>query len=126
MSIKVPISIGELWDKYSILLIKKDKIIDENKLKHVCIEINYLDELMNNYSYKEDELFFNLKDINEKLWDIEDKLRIKELKKDFDEEFIKLARAVYYTNDKRSVIKTEINKKYNSNIYEVKNYVNYE
>jgi hypothetical protein len=121
----VPVSIGELWDKYTILLIKNEKIIDERKLALVRTEITYLQEFMNKYEYQEDKLFIVLKEVNEKLWDIEDKLRIKESEKKFDNEFITLARAVYYTNDERSEIKRHINSHYNSTIYEVKEYVDY-
>jgi len=84
-----------------------------------------LRELMNQYSFETDKLFFHLKEVNTILWNIEDKIRIKEKEKMFDEEFIELARNVYYTNDKRADIKKQINIKYNSIIHEVKDYVNY-
>ena len=67
MSTSVPISIGELWGKYSILLIKKEKIKNENKLNYIETEINYLYKLMSNYSYNENNFFLNLKNINKKL-----------------------------------------------------------
>ena len=104
MSLQVPISIGELWDKYTILLIKKEKITDVNKVHFVLNEIELLDKLMVNYSYSNNKLFSNLKKINEKLWEVEDQLRIKETQKQFDNDFIELARMVYYTNDKRAEI----------------------
>ena len=125
MTEKISVSIGELWDKYSILLIKKDKITKNEKLKIVENEINHLNENMNKYNWKESELFLELKNINTKLRNIEDELRVKESKKIFDDEFIELARSVYFTNDERSVVKNTINKKYGSDIYEVKDYVNY-
>ena len=125
MSVSVPISFGELWDKYTILLIKQNKIKDETKLNFVILEIKLLDELMNNLLYNENELFINLYDINQKLWDIEDKIRIKEKNKSFDNEFIELARSVYYKNDIRAEIKKQINILFDSNIHEVKYYVNY-
>jgi hypothetical protein len=125
MSLSIPISIGELWDKYTILLIKKEKIKDENKLIHINLEINKLDDIINNYSYKENNLFINLININKKLWDIEDKLRVKEKEKKFDNEFIELARSVYYNNDKRAEIKKEINNNFNSLIHEIKDYIKY-
>ena len=125
MSITVPISIGELWDKYTILLIKKEKIKDKSKIKNVIIEIEYLNKLMECYSYKEDVLFLNLQKVNLTLWEIEDKLRMKEKENIFENEFIELARSVYYTNDKRAEIKNEINILYNSLIHEVKDYVDY-
>lgn len=80
---------------------------------------------MDNYKFQEDHLFIQLKKVNEKLWDIEDKLRIQEIEKKFDNEFIALARAVYYTNDERSEIKKHININYNSIICEVKEYIDY-
>jgi len=123
--ISIPISIGELWDKYTILLIKKEKIKDYNKLIHINLEINKLDEFINKYSYKDNNLFINLININKKLWDIEDKLRIKEKNKQFDSEFIELARSVYYNNDKRAEIKKEINNNFNSIIHEIKDYIDY-
>jgi hypothetical protein len=125
MDISIPVSIGELWDKYSILLIKKNKINDCEKLKYLNIEISLLDNFMNKYPYNNNELFLNLKLVNDSLWNIEDKLRIKELNKSFDDEFIQLARSVYYTNDKRADIKKQINILFMSNIHEVKNYVKY-
>jgi len=125
MSLQVPISIGELWDKYTILLIKKEKIRDVNKLYFVLNEIELLDKLMVNYSYSNNELFSNLKKINEKLWEVEDQLRIKETQNQFDNVFIELARLVYYTNDKRAEIKQEINILFNSIIHEVKDYIKY-
>jgi hypothetical protein len=125
MSLQVPISIGELWDKYTILLIKKEKITDVNKVHFVLNEIELLDKLMVNYSYSNNKLFSNLKKINEKLWEVEDQLRIKETQKQFDNDFIELARMVYYTNDKRAEIKKEINILFNSIIHEVKDYIKY-
>ena len=125
MSVSIPISIGELWDKYSILLIKREKIKNKEKQNVVKHEIELLDSLMNNYSYTDNEFFINLKSVNEKLWEIEDKIRIKEKNHSFDLEFVELARSVYFTNDKRAEIKSDINKTYNSNICEVKEYINY-
>ena len=125
MSINIPVSIGELWDKYSILLIKYEKIVDVQKNALVRSEITYLQEYIDKYAYTKDNLFIQLKEVNEKLWDIEDKLRIKETAKAFDNEFITLARAVYYTNDERADLKRQINTLYNSTIFEVKDYVNY-
>jgi hypothetical protein len=125
MSVSIPISIGELWDKYSILLIKREKIKNKEKQNIVKHEIELLDSLMNNYSYTDNKFFINLKSVNEKLWEIEDKIRIKEKNNSFDSEFVDLARSVYFTNDKRGEIKNAINKTYNSNICEVKEYANY-
>ena len=125
MSISIPVSIGELLDKYSILLIKYENIQDLDKKTHITLEINYLEEYTESYLSRDKRLFNELKSINEELWDIEDKIRIKELNKSFDIEFIELARLVYFTNDKRAEIKNAINKTYNSNICEVKEYANY-
>ena len=126
MSVRVPISIGELWDKYSILLIKKDKIKNKEKLKYVITEIDFLDSKMEQYSYKDNDFFLQLKNVNKEMWEIEDLIRKKEEMKTFDNEFIKLARLVYYTNDKRSEIKKNINIYFNSIIHEVKDYVKYQ
>jgi len=125
MNIYVSVSIGELWDKYTILLIKKNKIQDPIKLEYVNREIEYLNENMNKFSYENNILFLELKNINEKLWDIEDQIRIKEINNSFDQEFIDLARKVYYINDDRAEIKKKINIEFNSAIHEVKDYINY-
>jgi hypothetical protein len=124
-SIDIPVSIGELWDKYTILLIKQEKITDKEKLNFVNTEIKYLDALMSNYTYQENELFILLKNVNKQLWDIEDHLRIKEKNKEFDNDFIDLARSVYYTNDERADVKKKINVLFNSAIHETKEYVEY-
>jgi hypothetical protein len=120
MSILIPISIGELWDKYSILLIKKERVKDETKLTFIEKEIEYLKPYMTI-----SPLFIELKKINEHLWEIEDKIRIKEYKKEFDSEFIELARSVYITNDKRADTKKEINIQQKSIIHEIKDYIKY-
>ena len=125
MNVTIPVSIGELWDKYTILLIKQNKVTDKIKLNHVNNELKYLNTFMEKYHYKDNKLFIQLKSINEKLWDIEDSIRLKEKKKIFDDEFIELARSVYYTNDERGDIKKEINILFNSVIHEVKNYEKY-
>lgn len=122
MPIFIPISIGELWDKYTILLIKKDKITDTGKLEHINTEIEHLHNIINKFSYKTDNLFIELKECNLKLWNIEDNIRIKEKLKQFDSEFIQLARQVYLTNDERYNYKKLINVKYNSIINEMKSY----
>ena len=126
MSIFIPVSIGELWDKYTILLIKQRKIKNEEKIKYINIEINYLNNNMKDFSYNDNVDFIELKKTNESLWNIEDQLRIKEQKKEFDNEFINLARNVYFTNDKRAELKRKINENYNSLIYEIKDYINYQ
>ena len=122
------ISAGELLDKISILEIKLEKIEDKNNLKEVKKEYKILKEIQNS-SIKLDnkikKLFNSIKEINIKLWNVEDELRICEKNKDFGKKFIELAREVYFNNDKRAKIKSEINKILGSNIREVKQYVNY-
>ena len=120
----IPVAIGEVYDKFSILEIKKRKISDKTKLVHVNNELTYLKLFVDKYNLSAD-VYNELVKVNEALWDIEDKLRIKEQKKEFDEEFIKLARSVYFTNDERGEIKKKINTLLGSNIYEVKSYVDY-
>ena len=125
----VEVSVGELLDKISILEIKKEKIKDPEKLKFISNEHSILkDQLEKNVKSddKLNKLFQDLKEINAKLWVIEDDKRNCEKNKDFGEKFIELARGVYFNNDKRSRIKLEINKKLNSNLVEVKEYVDYE
>lgn len=125
MSVKIDVSIGELWDKFTILLIKKEKIKDIEKRNFVLKEIELLNEKMKLFLLHRQPLFDELKKVNEKLWSIEDQLRIKEKNQIFDQEFIDLARAVYFTNDDRAKIKKEINIRYYSEIHEVKDYVDY-
>lgn len=122
---KIEVSIGEIVDKLSILQIKKNNIKDELKLINVINEYNYLNNIVFNELKIEESDFFNLVIINERLWDIEDKIRDKEKEKLFDNDFIELARSVYITNDKRSEIKKEINLKYCSLFIEEKSYQRY-
>ena len=122
--VSVPISIGELCDKYTILQIKSEKISDVNKLNKIENEIRYLKPLIYQCKVSEDKLN-DLKKVNEKLWDIEDKIRIKESQSVYDSEFIELARAVYITNDHRFELKSIINDVYKSDICEVKSYAKY-
>ena len=122
------ISAGELLDKISILEIKLKKI--KNKTNHEKINKEYkiLKEVQNSsieVTEKLKTLFKKIKKVNQNLWDIEDKLRFCEKNKDFGKNFIELAREVYFNNDKRSKIKSEINKILMSNIKEVKEYVQY-
>ena len=121
---QIPVSIGEIFDKYSILEIKQSKITDPDKLRHITTEMTYLRPYILEYNL-ENSIYQKLKTINLKLWDIEDKLRIKEYNQDFDAEFIELARNVYFTNDSRGDVKKEINVIFHSNIHEVKSYVDY-
>ena len=125
--VSIPVSVGEMIDKLSILQVKKIKIIDENKLEFINKEFellyNFSSEYLNNL---EIELIYNkLILVNTNLWDIEDKLRVIEKEKRFEGEFISLARKVYFTNDERFRLKNEINLLTFSEIREVKDYVKY-
>ena len=124
----IPISWGELFDKLTILQIKLDNLRDKKALKNVKIEHDQLQLIYNN-NFLENQnakLFLtDLKEINKKLWNIEDKIRDKERNKVFDKEFVELARNVYITNDKRSSIKRNINKIFRSEIIEEKSYEDY-
>ena len=124
----VEVSIGELLDKISILEIKKEKIKDTEKLKFINNEHSILkDQLENNIKYddKLKKLYQSLKEINSKLWLIEDEKRLCEKEKDFGEKFIKLSRDVHFWNDDRAKIKLEINNHTGSKIKEIKEYTKY-
>ena len=127
MLVNTPISLGELVDKISILIVKQKNIKEENKLIQVNKELNYLQNTLIKYVSKEEiqNHLNDLIDINSKLWVIEDDIRECERKKKFDEKFIELARSVYFTNDKRANLKLDINKKFGSNIIEIKSYQKY-
>ena len=123
--ILVEVSAGELLDKISILEIKKEKITDSEKLKFINDELNVLKAIANKnikISGKIDTLFKSLKDINSKLWVIEDEKRMCEKNSDFSEKFIKLSRDIHFLNDERAKIKLAINNALGSNIKEVKSY----
>ena len=122
------ISAGELLDKIAILEIKLVKIKDKENLLEINKEYKSLKEVKNsNIKLTKDleRLIIQLKEVNLKLWDIEDNKRICEKNKDFGKVFVDLSRNVYLNNDKRAKIKSEINKLLDSNIKEVKQYVNY-
>ena len=124
-TILAPISIGELIDKITILEIKQIYMTGI-KLKNINKELKLLKNILQDKNLEINiDLIKNLKQINKKLWEIEDNIRIKESNQEFDEEFIKLARSVYIENDKRASIKKEINQKYNSDLIEEKSYKNY-
>ena len=127
-TILVEVSVGELLDKISILEIKKEKIKDSEKLKFINDEYEVLkDQLDKNVKSDEkiDKLFQSLKEINAKLWIIEDDKRLCEKNSDFSEKFIKLSRDVHFLNDDRAKIKLEINRHTGSKIKEIKKYTNY-
>ena len=126
--ILVEVSVGELLDKISILEIKKEKIKDPNKLKYINDEYNVLKEQLEKNvksDDKLDKLFEDLKEINAKLWVIEDDKRDCEKNKDFGDKFIKLSRDVHFLNDDRAKIKLEMNNHTGSSIKEIKEYTSY-
>ena len=127
MLINTPISLGELVDKISILIIKQKNITDETKLDHVKKELDFLQKTLINYVQEEEinNYLENLININSKLWNIEDDIRECERKKLFDQSFIDLARSVYFTNDERAKVKNDINKTFGSELVEVKSYEEY-
>ena len=126
--ILVEVSIGELLDKISILDIKKDKIKDETKLEHILNEYDILKKEYDNKVKNDDKLlklYSSLKEINSKLWVIEDEKRLCEKNADFGDKFIKLSRDVHFLNDERAKIKLEINIHTGSKIKEIKEYTKY-
>ena len=128
MNINTIISVGEFFDKITILEIKKKKIHDKEKLTNVNNELTELRNIEQTYNlenFKLNNLIKKLYNVNLELWDIEDKIRILEKSKSFDSEFIQLARSVYFKNDLRANLKKEINIKSKSNLIEEKSYEKY-
>lgn len=125
--IKIPVSVGELIDKLSILHVKQLKISNEEKLEYVNKEFELLYNISSYYLNNQEieNLYHQLVEINKKLWDIEDKLRVIESENNFDLTFIELARKVYFTNDERFRLKNEINLNTSSEIREMKDYKKY-
>ena len=125
--ISVPVSVGEIIDKLSILQVKKTKISNETKLEFINKEFELLYNLSSTYlnNFEIETIYHDLVKVNSSLWDVEDKLRILESEQKFDSEFVELARKVYFTNDERFRLKNEINLITNSEIREVKDYVKY-
>jgi len=128
LTLLIPISLGELFDKITILQIKLENLQDKNALKNVKIEYDQLCIIYDKI-FLEDanakNLMTDLKQINQKLWNIEDEIRDKERNKIFDLKFIELARSVYITNDERSRIKRNINETFGSELIEEKSYADY-
>ncbi|MFP4225946.1 MAG: DUF6165 family protein [Desulfobacterales bacterium] len=123
---KIDVSLGELVDKITILAIKLEKISDPEKLANIRKEYELLHEEMAAAGITEAAPEYKgLYQVNRTLWEIEDKIRIKEAEKAFDDEFIELARSVYFNNDKRAEIKRGINLKYGSELIEEKSYAPY-
>jgi transcriptional regulator of nitric oxide reductase len=128
-NIKVPVSPGEVLDKITILEIKSERMSDPDKVANVRVELALLQATWTDTirdTREIQKLHAQLKEINEALWEIEDDIRDKERAREFDDRFIKLARAVYVTNDKRSRIKKELNQHLGSEIIEEKSYQDYE
>lgn len=125
--IKIPVSVGELIDKLSILEVKKNKISNIEKLNFIQKEFDLLYDMSYDYLSNSEinNLYKSLIEVNYKLWDIEDELRILESEKDWGSKFVKLARLVYFTNDERFSIKNQINLITESEIREQKEYINY-
>ena len=130
MKVEIEVSFGEFLDKLSILEIKSTKITDPNKLKNINNELSKLKKISKKIkeqnAEKFDLFYMELLETNNKLWTIEDEIRICEKNNNFDNTFIKLARDVYFTNDERFKIKNEINKFYNSGVIEEKEYIEYD
>jgi hypothetical protein len=128
MSIDVEVSLGEFLDKLTILEIKSERISDPAKLDNINKELSKLRETWSSSPYSNatiDDELDKLRDINKQLWDIEDEIRDKEAQQEFDDRFIQLARAVYFSNDKRSEIKRVLNAKLGSTLLEEKSYSDY-
>lgn len=131
MLVQAPVSLGELVDKMTILEIKSQQIKDPQKLANVSHELNVLQAVLINVLTEPQQLELQplknqLKQVNAKLWDIEDDIRDCERAKDFGQTFIQLARAVYVTNDQRADLKKDINLKFGSAIVEEKSYQSYQ
>lgn len=129
MNVNVEISIGEFFDKITILEIKKERISNTDKLVNINNELDGLNNLLTQLLFSRKDVekeVSELRKINEALWEIEDDIREKEAQKDFGERFIELARSVYITNDRRSEIKREINLKLGSDLVEEKSYEEYQ
>lgn len=129
MNVNLEISIGEFFDKLTILEIKKDRISDEAKLVNINKELDSLNTLLDSLPFSRVDVeheVSELKAVNEKLWVIEDDIRDKESEKSFDQEFIELARSIYFTNDRRSELKHDINIKLGSDFVEEKSYEEYQ
>ncbi len=125
--ITIPVSVGEIIDKLSILRVKQVKISNPEKLELINKEFELLYNISSHYLDDNEisKLYHQLVDVNSKLWEVEDELRVIESTKNFDSTFIELARKVYYTNDDRFSLKNRINELTSSEIREVKDYKEY-
>jgi len=123
---KIEVSVGEVMDKLSILAIKREKITDPEKLKNIEKEYQYLLNILSANGIDTDSSEYRrLLEINSRLWEIEDRIRLKEAASEFDAEFIELARSVYFNNDDRAAVKREINVNFGSEFVEEKEYTDY-
>ena len=122
MIVHTPVSVGELGDKITILRIKLERIQDSAKLQNVQYELDVLESIWKEQGLNDTVDLSELQSINEKLWDIEDQIRNKERVKEFDQQFIEYARAVYFTNDNRAQAKKRINESIGSTLVEEKSY----
>ncbi|MFQ5659594.1 MAG: DUF6165 family protein [Gammaproteobacteria bacterium] len=128
MSIRTEVSIGEFLDKLTILQIKAERITDPEKLENINKELHSLLGIWARSPFADmdvDRELQELKEINQKLWDLEDAIRKMEAKKTFDENFVKTARTVYITNDRRAAVKKRLNMKLGSGLVEEKSYADY-
>ena len=125
MSLLVPVSVGELFDKITILQIKNERITNLEALRNIERELRALETICNELINIDPELIAQLKLVNIEIWEVEDELRLFEKEQLFDERFVNVARSVYMFNDKRASIKRRINKLYNSEIKEEKSYAEY-
>jgi len=122
---KIEVPNGDIVDKVSILLIKQGRLSDADKKRNVERELEIIMPSMTSFISVDDPMFQRLMSINTRLWDIEDAIRDKERRKEFDEEFIQIARSVYIVNDERAITKKEINIQTNSPLLEEKSYASY-
>lgn len=128
MPLNTPVSVGEFLDKLSILEIKSERISDSDKLTNIRNELALLRDVWTQSSFAQADItdeYRTLRVVNEQLWDIEDRIRLKEAAKTFDQEFIDLARAVYILNDRRAASKRRLNEALGSELVEEKSYADY-
>jgi hypothetical protein len=125
MSLLVPVSVGELFDKITILQIKNERITNLEALRNIERELRALENICKELINIDPELIAQLKLVNLDIWEVEDELRLFEKEQLFDERFVNMARSVYMFNDKRAAIKKRINTLYNSDIKEEKSYAEY-
>lgn len=121
----IEVSLGEVVDKYTILQIKEQHITDPVKLKNVTNERKYLESVLSASMAELKDHIISMRSVNQKLWNIEDGIRNKEVAGEFDSEFVELARSVYFTNDERAKIKRVINMMFGSHFVEEKQYTEY-